>query len=588
MRSLNTIRSLVPHPLLHRVLLVGTALGTCLACSASGEDPEPDLAEVSQKIYGDGAHDDWALDSACTTMSAVGALHVLDAAGGSDVFCSGTLVSPTKVVSAWHCFDPDPHDANGPVHFALPAAQQGGYFGPVIDVSVAPYHPANGEWGADDLVVLTLDVPVPRHVANPLPVLTSDTAAHLGSGALSVSPATIIGWGGNVKYDSGAGKGVRRVGTVNPSWHRDTCGDLCEGTCNDVPYWREGNLNPSGHSMHAKGDSGGALVGMFQTVPHLIGVISGWYKDNYWCNQDEGQVAASTGGVEPEIETWFASALAESRTFSYPVHFGVTDLAVYATDTLRLNDRVQVQELAGGWGTVAVANPTDNVCPGSFWYDSHPTRVGTDVTMGNLYVASNFKFEDRTVVVGNGWFEGTVTWGHGSGVGTLLENYRMQMPSIALNPPFPAARVQVPIVEPGQVLPIADSSHTIANLSVHPGGVAQLQCGQNYYFDRLQLESNSRLEIDTSCGPVRVFVSQGGWIRGRVVDTDQTVRGDILFGLLQTSAFSVAQSPEGTIVAPNGQVTLQTGGYVGAVLGKKVEVHQGSIVRHVPFTYPWI
>jgi hypothetical protein len=74
-----------------------------------------------------------------------------------------------------------------------------------------------------------------------------------------LQPCKLIGYGGNVSYNSGVGAGPRRAGTLVPEWYLDLCGDYCEGTCNNgnVTFWRE-DLN-SNQAHGADGDSGGGL-----------------------------------------------------------------------------------------------------------------------------------------------------------------------------------------------------------------------------------------------------------------------------------------------------------------------------------------
>ena len=72
-------------------------------------------------------------------------------------------------------------------------------------------------------------------------------------------------------------------------------------------------------------------------------------------------------------------------------------------------------------------------------------------------------------------------------------------------------------------------------------------------------------------------------------DSSRSVRGDILFGFLGSSAISIAASPEGTVVAPNAEVSVENVvRATGAVMGKYVTLHEGAVLTSAPFTASWV
>jgi V8-like Glu-specific endopeptidase len=147
--------------------------------------------------------------------------------------CSATLVAPDRVITAWHCLEYY-RDLTRDILFSLPHRQQ--------DVPRRAMRLADGGGITDDWALLKLDRPIPKVVAQPLP-LQFFAAAEPGTSL------SLAGYSGD--------EGLGASGEVL-TWHAD-----CK------MQHREYARVPT--DCHAyKGASGGAAVVNGQ----LIGVIS--------------------------------------------------------------------------------------------------------------------------------------------------------------------------------------------------------------------------------------------------------------------------------------------------------------------------
>lgn len=544
-----------------------------LACDTGGEtaDSGTEIVTAEQAIFGKGVRDD--MTARCGPVSAVALVEISSGTG------SGTLVSPTKVVTANHVVA----GASGAkVHFPNP---DGGLYSEEVDSisPAAPGAPPTDKTGANDIAILTLKSPIPRRIAEPMPIELGDVPAMVASGAMNISwGSLIIGWGG-VKYNSNEGAGTRRVGNVQPEWYLDECGDLCEAHCNTVPYWRGGNLDSAAHAMHALGDSGGALTG-YSGGYKLIGVISGTYDYDFWCNHEEGLVESATYTGYASLTAWFNTYLQETRTFpAYPSRFSLRDVAAYAINTIRVNDRARVLMPSGGWGNVAVDNRTPNICISS--------RFGTDIHVGSIWANQVVTLGNRAQAHGTVVAEGRIIIDTGASAGAKEPNVRMAMPQIPLVKAFPTTQISVPVQNSGSTYTVAKSSY-IDELTLNGNATVNFPCNGDYYFNRLIANTDSKINIDTSCGLVRIYVRDVLTIRGNTgprsggsLSVDRLVWG--YFG----GAEVVLDSPVtigGTFVAPYGSVTLAPGKQLkGAIYARTIELHQDSKLWQMPYQYSW-
>lgn len=108
-----------------------------------------------------------------------------------------------------------------------------------------------------------------------------------------------------------------------------------------------------------------------------------------------------------------------------------------------------------------------------------------------------------------------------------------------------------------------------------------------YVFDNVQVESNGELFIDSTDGPVQIYIQQGFTFRGLV--RSATLRDpELFFGYMGTQTVYVEASYMGIVVAPNAQIRLQAArpeGHTGAFYGSEVHLEPDIKVRKPTFDW---
>lgn len=513
------------------------------------------VKSIAQPIYGG----DTAIDNTSTTGLVGATASILK---NGSLSCSGTLVTPTKVVSAAHCFRcPDITD---PSIVSVKFAQSATMF----PLSVAPVvypgsDPTCTVANAFDVSVLTLATPVPTSVATPQAIFLADPYTALTDNSL-LQPCRLAGYGGNVIYNSGVGAGPRRVGTLVPEWYLDRCGDVCEGLCNDTPFWREDlNLAP----VHgADGDSGGGLFCTLNGAPALIGVHSGNQNFNNYCNDEHNTIQSPTG--DPGVRAFLMQQL------DFPVVATTSAFAVLAKGSLDVNDRAGVLQATGNRGALIGAGGGG--------------RLGTDTFVGNTFANGPMMVSDRARVDVTLTANGNVSIGN-QVQGSFTEYRYSQLPSWDLAVSYPTATAPAIYLEQGAQRTIGTevAGKLITSVTIGQAANLTLACGTTYFINVLTINAGGRISVNTSCGPGRIFVRSSFTNNyGEIVDINPGF-GDVLLGYTGTSAINVGAF-YGTIVAPRARVTVLNGKVIlGAIFAGSVEIHQDSAVLHYPFNFPW-
>lgn len=521
------------------------------------------MKEITQPIYGGNTVTD--LTTSAGPVGATALLTINGAAPG----CSGTLVTPTKIVTAAHCFKCP--TITSATQVSVSFAQGGGSFALASPPAVfalsnndCPTHP-----DAFDMAVVTLATPVPATVATPQPLFLSDSYTALVDGSL-LQPCLLAGYGGNVVYSSGDGAGPRRVGSLVPQWYSDSCGDICEGPCNDNPFWREDLQSNQAHG--AKGDSGGGLFCTLNGSPALIGVSSGYsYIDNL-CNTEYNGIQAPTG-------TFNDGGLKDFliQQIGFPDVATRVSFAIYAkTGGVNINDRASVVTSTGNSGA-PVASRSGG-------------RLGTDTFVGNVFANGNVQVADRARVAGTLTANGSIAIGNGV-QGNFVKHRYSQLPTWDLPVVYPTVTAPAIALAQGERRTIGSemAGKLIASVTVDQTANLTLACGTTYFINNLTINAGGRVSMDTGCGPARMFVKTKIVVNyGDIVDINGAVIGDTLIGY--TGNFPVTLGAfYGTIVAPNARVVVANGvSALGAIFASSVEVHQDSAVVHHPFNFPWL
>jgi V8-like Glu-specific endopeptidase len=192
--------------------------------------------------------------------------------GASRAWCSGTLISPTTVLTAGHCVDLnadgilDMNIAN--LSFGVDANIPSGLTANISSVLVNPFWTSSGGSSQYDLALLTLSSPI-THVA----------PAIIGFGAPVGTEAVMVGYGrkGTGTADGLAGVPAR-LGAQNII-------DLAGSTYRTDFDSPAGNTNTLGSATPlalegatAPGDSGSGLFALINSTPYLVGVLYGGYN----------------------------------------------------------------------------------------------------------------------------------------------------------------------------------------------------------------------------------------------------------------------------------------------------------------------
>jgi hypothetical protein len=114
---------------------------------------------------------------------------------------------------------------------------------------------------------------------------------------------------------------------------------------------------------------------------------------------------------------------------------------------------------------------------------------------------------------------------------------------------------------------------------VHGGGTLVLSAG-TYYIEWLTFDSQSRLRIDQSQGPVAIYVENTITHRGIVELLGNSDRYPTV-GVFGTGT-SFAETPlPATLISPQGDVVIGGGTQIGVFFARRIEVRADTVIRYV-------
>jgi hypothetical protein len=150
---------------------------------------------------------------------------------------------------------------------------------------------------------------------------------------------------------------------------------------------------------------------------------------------------------------------------------------------------------------------------------------------------------------------------------------------------FPAATQDAVSLEPDQQRVLAPGAYGV--LSIKLRAKLFLRAGL-YVFKSGMIEPEATLSLDTSQGPIFIYVETSFTFRGRQA-TPAGNRADVFLAVFGSQEVSMEASYFGTIVVPNAKLSLRSvaGGFTGSFFARDLEVFPDAVVTLAPFNYPW-
>lgn len=246
----------------------------------------------------------------------------------------------------------------------------------------------------------------------------------------------------------------------------------------------------------------------------------------------------------------------EGSVMHNPRGMGATDsdVAVYGTDRVRLNDRAVVKYGSGGRADIASGGAM---------------RIGADAKLGRATAVGPVVVNHRAEA--DGVLSSTKKVANYAGVPIIEGQAR---PAPLKDADWYISGTQDVILEPGESMTL--SPYTLLdNVTVKSDAELVLQPGA-YYFSSLQLEpgANLRIELGES---TTVYLTGTLNHKGSIVGgsaSDFTVVSNTPNTVFLESSF------RGTVVAPRGMINLGSVPHTGAFFGARVEVHQAATIYH--------
>lgn len=281
----------------------------------------------------------------------------------------------------------------------------------------------------------------------------------------------------------------------------------------------------------------------------------------------QGDRSTETLGVSVQ-----AIQSAYSVNLGFPAGFDQSNVALYATQTLRIADGVQVKS-ADGVYAAAVNVGTSGL------------ELGAEGKTGTLISAGTLSLRSRAVVNGNAQSAGAITIQDGVKVtGSKLPNTPIgTLSKLRYSVQFSTATRGLSL-EPDRTASLAPGAYT--SVVAKSRSVVKLSVG-TYYLDQLQMEPQAVVDLNTSGGPVLIYVRQSLNFKGtiRINGPDSS----FFLSYLGTDAISIESAFNGTIVAPNATLRLApvgNPGHRGSFFAKAIDAAEARTnITFDPFDY---
>jgi hypothetical protein len=241
-----------------------------------------------------------------------------------------------------------------------------------------------------------------------------------------------------------------------------------------------------------------------------------------------------------------------------------SSLVLSATSSLQIDNGVTVKETNGAPAVIA------NLGTGT-------TQIGTDCKLGDIWSDGPVTIADRTTV--NGTIHGAVPVNVGNSVSIKAKDSKA-FPSVTTSSTitFPATNSGNMDLEPGVTGRLNPGAY--GSVVVKSNALLNLSVG-SYLMDGLDLEPSSTLALDTTAGPIRLYVRKSAILRGKI--TSATDARDLTLVYFGSADLNVEAPLSATVIASIAKITLKSVTPLsGAFFGRSIEVSPGDTVTHVP------
>ena len=271
-----------------------------------------------------------------------------------------------------------------------------------------------------------------------------------------------------------------------------------------------------------------------------------------------------------------AAVIQTKMTLSIPATLDVRNLAVGASSTVLFGDRSQLLK-----GTTGYADSSSTGTVNADYL--HNVKVGSITATGPVRVFENSTV-DGSITSGQ-----TITFGKDNSPDPKIEGGPVTVTGpIRPNTPLSVQQLSwtVPFNQVTGYPPAITSNTTLepggyGGLNVQKGTVT-LKAG-SYYIDSLTFEKDATISVNTSRGPVQVYIRTAFNDRGKWSASEPE---KVLLGYLGTNLLALETPFAGTVVAPNARVRLAVRGtpHTGSVFAKEVELDPDVTLTFKPFS----
>src|SRR4051812_19962342 len=272
------------------------------------------------------------------------------------------------------------------------------------------------------------------------------------------------------------------------------------------------------------------------------------------------------------------------------IHDGVTGvvgttvtfetLVLYANGSINTGPNLQLK----GAGCQGFGNMANAAAPGT---GPQGTVIGQSSGFGNILSRPAVVIGGLTHLHGYLKTENTLTADSTVIIdGGATQNTAVVAPELSLSTQFPATVAPALNVAAGATATATPKYYSSIKLNTN----ARLNVsGGVYYMNSLELQTGSKIIVNASNGPVIFWIRDSFIFKGALTDA-ANVFPRIWVGYLGTTTVSLDTPFQGSLVAPNAQITLSTVGnpnHQGSFHGRHLQVGPGQTICHHPFEIPF-